>query len=374
MKCPSIDILQAYIDGELEIEIKKKVENHIINCSKCSLQYKTLKENDNMVFDAIGKYKNYIDDNMKVQLKPLKAGESVKDAHESKDSSNRFTSFIVKYKKIAAAFIAVALISSYVAIGPVRAAVSDMLSIFRAENLTGINLTMQDLNDIQKKLQNKSPEIAIKDMGKISVSGGEQKRSSLKEVQDLEDFRIQLPEAFKNSTPEIDITKPMSVSFNLNAKKVNSAMKAFGATELLPDNISGKTFELRTPLIVNASYFVSGKVYNILQTRAPQIVIPDGVDADKIYNAMVKFPILPDSIQKQLKAVKDWRKTLFVPVVDSKTEEVDINGVRGYLYPEIGYDNGTNQSAIIWSDNGIIKGITGNLSRNELIKLAESMR
>ncbi len=372
MKCPSIDIIQTYIDGELENNQKNEFENHLLKCDKCSLLYKELKSSNNLISDVIGEYKNYMEENIVPQIKPFNPAKAASKENTKKPS--RVTAFTVKYKKIAAIAAAVAFVTSYATIQPVRAAVSDVLSIFRAESLTGINFTVNDIDSIQKQLQSKTPEIDLKNMGKISVKGGEQKQVSLAEASALQDFKIQLPSSLKDSKPEISITNPMSVAFNMNAEKVNSVMKSFGAVKLLPENITGKTFELSTPLLVTASYSVNGKTYDILQTRAPQIVIPDGVNADEIYDAMVGLPILPDSIQKQFKAIKDWKKTLFIPVVENKTEEVDINGIKGYLYPQIGYNKGSSQSAIIWSDGGIIRGITGTLSGDELLNLARSMR
>ncbi len=373
MKCPSIDIIQTYIDGELGNAQKNEFENHLLKCDKCSLQYKELKNGNDFMSDVIGEYKNYMEENIVPQIKPFNPAKAAMKKEDSK-KPGRITAFTVKYKKIAAIAAAVAFVTSYTTIQPVRAAVSDMLSIFRAESLTGINFTINDIDSIQKQLQSKAPEIDLKSMGKISVKGGEQKRASLSEATALQDFKIQFPGILKDSTPEISITDPMSVAFNMSASKVNTIMKSFGATKLLPENITGKAFELKTPLVVNTSYHINGKIFNIIQTRAPQIIIPDGVNADEIYEAMVGLPILPDSIQKQFKAVKDWRNTLFIPVVENKTEEVDLNGVKGYLYPRLDNNNDSSQAAIIWSDGGIIRGITGDLSRDELLNLAKSMR
>lgn len=373
MKCPSIDIIQSYIDGELGSHQKNEFESHLLKCDKCSLQYKELKNSNDLVSNVIGEYKNYMEENIVPQIKPFNTAKAAINK-ENQKKPGRITAFTVKYKKIAAIAAAVAFITSYATIQPVRAAVSDVLSIFRAQNLTGINITVKDIDNIQKQLQSKEPEIDLKNMGKISVKGGEQKHTTPAEASALQDFKIQLPGILKESTPEISITNPMSVSFNMNAEKVNSIMKSFGAVKLLPENITGKTFELNTPLLINASYNINGKIYNVLQTKAPQVIIPDGVDADEIYEAMTELPILPESIQKQFKAIKDWRNTLFIPVVESKTEEVDINGIKGYLYPQISFKNASSQPAIIWSDGGIIRGITGTLSRDELLNLAKSMR
>jgi anti-sigma factor RsiW len=59
MKCPDSGTIQAYIDGELDIKNKKEVENHIINCNDCTHLYKSLKSNDDFVFEKMTSYKNY---------------------------------------------------------------------------------------------------------------------------------------------------------------------------------------------------------------------------------------------------------------------------------------------------------------------------
>lgn len=46
MKCPDTGALQAYIDGELEIDSKKTIENHLGNREKCMEVLNKLKECD----------------------------------------------------------------------------------------------------------------------------------------------------------------------------------------------------------------------------------------------------------------------------------------------------------------------------------------
>ncbi|MDP4093785.1 MAG: DUF4367 domain-containing protein [Bacillota bacterium] len=374
MKCPTIDILQAYIDGELDIACKKDIESHIVTCEKCGAAYRELKENDNIVFGAVIKYKQYMDENINPVQKPFKAKGTSLTNRRIKSEKKGFVQGAYKYRKIAAAVITAMLITTCISVQPIRAAVSNVLSIFRTDSMTGIHITAKDIMEIQDQLRSKTPNIDLKDMGHISYSGGQQKHITLSQLKDITDIKVQLPGSFKDLTPDITVAGASSMSFNFNVPKVNSIIKSFGVTEFLPESINGKTFQLNTPEMVNLSYIINGISCSIVQTGSPEIIVPEGVDADSLYKSMTKLPFIPENIQKQLTAYKDWKTTIMVPVFDQQTEEVSINGTVGYLYSQPGNKSGIQQSELIWYDNGTIRAISASLSRDELLSLAESMR
>lgn len=371
MKCPDTGILQAYIDGELEIEQKKAVENHISMCTECSDAYNELKNNDDFAFAKMKNYRQYFEDNLIPRSVPARAEKQKK----SKPFSTKGVfDFMTKYKKLAAAACVVIAVTTCITVQPVRSAIAGTLSIFRVENVKGINISLQDLQDIQKKIEMKEAEINMDDLGKVKLDGGKRRSASVEEVKSIPDFTVALPSSLADIKPNVDIIEPATVSFALAVENFNSVLKSFGATRLLPESVDGKTFSANFSSRVFMNYKMNDRQITVTQLKAPEIIVPDGVDVDEIYSSLVELPILPKDLQTQLKSIKDWKNTLYIPVVEAEMEEVAINGAKGYVSSDTNRENNTVRSRVIWYNKGIIYTINGNISKDEILTIAQSMR
>lgn len=373
MKCPDIGMLQAYIDGESDIGLKKNIESHLICCPKCSTAYRKLKGNDDFAFDSITKYKQYTDENFSPASRPFKAASVQSGEVDSKKGAEQFMSYFYKYRKIAAGICAALVITTCMSIQPVRAAVSNALSIFRVENVKGLNISVDDIQQIQNKLRNKEPEIDLQKFGKIKTIGGQQRQVTLEEAKKVAGLPVLFPAALADTRPGITVIDPSSMEFTLNVDNMNRVLKSFGAQTLLPKSIDGKTFNVNISRTIVMKYNISGRDINIVQTKSPEIVVPEGVDVDQIYDSMVDLPIIPENLQRQLKSIKDWKSTIYIPVIGNETTEVDINGSKGYVFTGNNV-SGNTFSGIVWSDSGVIRSIQGMISKDEIVALARSMK
>lgn len=374
MKCPGNEILQTYIDGELDIGIKKEVEGHLLTCAKCSDALNVLKENDDFVFNKLSGYKRFWDELPAPAAAAPKPGQPEKPIPLHEKGVPYFMTLLSKYKKIAASACALVLVTTCVTVQPIRAAISDALSIFRVENVKGITVTMEDLYQIRDKLKQKNSELNLDNIGKIKRSGGEQKRISNEEALNLPDFHVSFPSQLADVRPDIMTMEPATMEFTLNVANLNEILKSLGAKKTLPESADGKTLRINFPRQVVLKYTNGDKSYTVTQTKSPELQVPEEVNVDEIYNSMIELPILPEDIQRQLKSIKDWKNTLYIPVIDKQTEEVDINGVKGFLYTQENPRTNTVQSWLVWYTNGVATGIQGNMDKDEAITLARSMR
>jgi hypothetical protein len=281
---------------------------------------------------------------------------------------------MLKQRKFVAAACAALLITACITVKPVKAALASALSIFRVENVKGINITLEDMQQIQQKLSSGQGEISLDKMGSIKMQGGQKRTSSQEAVKNLPDIAVAFPSALDSVIPTINIVEPRSMDFTLNAKNVNQIMKSYGAAKLLPDNIDGKTFKIDFTSLVNINYGINDKSIEIIQTKLPQITVPEGVNVDEVYNAVIELPIIPQNLQAQLKSIKDWKNTLYIPVVESKITEVDINGVKGYMATDKSNSESTPHTQVIWFNKGVIYAVAGKVDSNEILNIARSMR
>jgi len=281
---------------------------------------------------------------------------------------------MLKNRKIITAACVALFVTVFITVEPVKAAITSALSIFRVENVKGITVTLQDMQQIQNKLSSGQGEINLDKMGIVNKQGGKVRTSSIEDARNLTDITVTFPSALDHVTPSVNIVEPATIEFTLNVNNVNQIMKSYGATKLLPDNIDGKTFMINFASMVTANYRIDDKSIRILQLKPPQISVPEGVNVDEVYNAVVEMPIIPENLQSQLKSAKDWKNTLYIPVVESKVTEVDINGVKGYMSSDKDNMENIPLTQVIWYNNGVMHSVSGRTDSSEILNIARSMK
>lgn len=376
MKCIDPGTLQAFIDGELDISVKKGVEQHLADCEKCCGAYEGLKRSDNFAFGRLTEYRKFYEENHMPENRKQDAAfpderdcNSVEADPAGLAGSKGVKGSMFKYKKIAAAACIAASITLCVTVQPVRAFISDALSIFRVENVKGFSISYADMEEIRQKLQREEGDIDIDKFGRINREGFGRKTVSAGEAKDAAGFPVLLPPDAANGNIEINATEPGQISFTMKVGNVNEALRSFGAAKLLPENLDGKTFTADFAYQVDYRYNKDGSFYYITQTRAPELAVPSDVNVDELYDCLVELPVLPDDMRTRLKSIKDWKNTIYLPVVDAEPQQVDINGAKGFM---AGSEEGG--WGLVWYSDGTIYSLNGSADKDELLALARSMR
>lgn len=365
MKCPSEGIIQAYIDGELnDIEIKE-IEMHLFQCEKCKKAYKELNSVNNF---AVGKLQDY---RKEFNVNHIKT-ESMNI--EVKNKKGAFKN-MKKYKKIAAAACAVFVLTTCVTVQPIKAAVINAVSIFRANDMKSVNISLDDVKELEKALDEHKSNIDIDKVGKVNFEGGEEKTVTMEEAKKELPFTISVPKNIpEKNTESIAINKPSKIDFTLNVENINQLLKSLGEKNVFPKDLDGKTFSLKMDGTLNINYkdAANNKRISVTESKVPEILAPSDANVDEIFNALSELSVLPPDIQKQLKSMKDWKNTLYVPNVDNELEELNIDGMKAVGHFENNSEN--KYSYILILKDGVLVDISGNITKNEMLEIAKSMR
>ena len=369
MKCPEKGTIQAYIDGELDIGIRKDLEIHISECKRCENALKNLKENDDFTFDKLKYYKDNLVENN------INTGNMFTVLSNSKG----VVGFMHKYKKYIAAACVVVVLSTCISVQPVRAVISDVLGIFRVDNFKGLRITPQELAELRGNLSKGQGDFTLDKIGRIKVDGGQDKAVSQTELANSCSFPVIFPSGLTDANPEIQLIEPCTISFTLNVNNVNTILQSFKSKDLLPDEIDGKTFSVSFGAQASIKYSLNNKTYEIIETTSPKMQIPECVDADKLFNTLVNVPVIPDEMKSRLSSISDWKYTLYVPILQDSNisiDEVDLNGKTAYISTNEGTvaRNSDLSSRIIWMDNGAIYGVAGNTGKDDLIQFAGDLK
>lgn len=361
MKCPSEGSIQAYIDKELNDIEMKELEMHLFHCEKCTEIYKELNSTNSFSMGKLHDYKKEFD------INDIKTGNM---DIEIKNKKGAFKD-MKKYKNIAAAACAALVITTCVTVQPIRAAVIDVVSIFRAKDIKSVNISLDDINQLGKALEERKTDINLDKIGKVKLQGGEEKTVTMEEAKKALPFTVLVPKNISGKTTEsIFITNPAKVDFTLNVENINELLKSLGGKKVFPEDLDGKTFSLNMSGALNINYkdASNNKYISITETQTPEILAPAGANVDEIFNALSELSILPPQMQKQLKSMKDWKSTLYVPNVENNVEEMTIDGMKA-----VGYFENNYSSVVLLKDDTLIC-VNGDVNKNEILEIIKSMR
>lgn len=364
MICPNDGKIQAYIDEELNEVEMIWIQEHISICEKCKERYEKLKSIDSFVFEKFSGYgKTEILRSKQTKIR------FVKEKINKKGEYN----FMNRYKKTIIAASLGVVITSCVAVQPIRAAISNAVSIFRASDIKGINVTLEDIQKLEKEIEAKKMDINIDKIGKVKQEGGEQKKVTVEEAKKELPFNLYMPKNMEKRIPQnVNLVGETKIDFTLNVENINSLIKSLGGKKEFPVALNQKNFAVNLPATVSMEYSDEKTYITITESKVPEITGPSEEEINEVADALSELPILPANIQKQLKGIKDWKNTLYIPNFEGSLEELDINGVKAFGHFE---NNGEyKNSGILFLKDGVLVGINGNVDRNEIIEIAKSMR
>ncbi|HHV95571.1 MAG TPA: hypothetical protein GXX37_03710 [Clostridiaceae bacterium] len=292
---------------------------------------------------------------------------------------------MLRYKKIIATLCIIAVLAICTSISPVRNAIAVALRVFKIGNIEDIRITYEDLKEIQRQAET-GKEINIDKIGKIKFLGGEYiPNVSLDYVKKEIDFNLLttgIPENFNAlSTPTI-------LEFTPNVKSLNKIIKSYGGSKMLPENVDGKKIIIKSTHSVYSSFVVKEDMYAssfyLNQMGIPEIIVPDGVDKEKVTDALIDLVIIYHNFMTQLITMKNIEDEAKTPIWESKIEECIINNNKGYFmtvsnpaadsehYLIFGCIN--NTIFCLETNNTSKKPESTEWSKKQLIKIAESLK
>lgn len=367
MNCLSENQIQAYLDGEVSKSEGEQIVMHMEQCAFCKNAYERQLANNEFCEKHITNYLEGFVEQPKTSLAPVLPFNNHQKLN--KGAKNNMKS----YKKYLLTACALGLIVGGMTMEPVRATVSDAISIFRAQNIKTVDISLGDLKTLEESLSRHEGNIDIENLAKVDQRGSDYKDIPLSEAQSSVNFPLTDLPGLKGKNPtEVNLTTDGQMDFTLNINNVNALMKTLGAEKLFNTELDGKTFSIYTPGSVSMTYVLDdsdrGSRLTYAQTKFPEITAPQGTDVQDLVASIASLGILPRELQTQLKSMTDINNTLYLPNVDNMVETFEIGGQTFYGHFETGeYAYGS----VMWMENGIVKALNGDFTKEDLEKFVK---
>lgn len=269
----------------------------------------------------------------------------------------------------AAAAFALALLFT-----PLGGYARSLLTIFEPQQFEPIDITQTDLRDLRLLPH-------AEDIGTLRTLRKPQRTSyaSISSAQRHLAFDVLRPSVLPphfGTVHSFSTMTPGTSTFTFSAKKARAFVaRSHKALPPMPPALDGASVRVDTGYAFNAHYEGSGpqkqSYFELFEAQAPRVT-STGAAAATLENYVLSLPNISPQLAAQIRALRDIRTTVPVPVrVDKQTaRRVGVQGVQGLA---IGDNTGLG-AGVLWQKNGIVYVVAGPLSMNEILTVADGLR
>lgn len=179
------------------------------------------------------------------------------------------------------------------------------------------------------------------------------------------------------------LTSPGEMTFTFSAKKARAFVRRSGkALPPMPSGLDGAMIRLQTGDVFTAHYEASPQMpkskrrgptpsFELIEAQRPRVT-SSGTSLSTLEQYLLAMPNVSPELAQQIRALGDIRNTLPVPVAIDKmsAQSVSVQGVKGLA---VGDNTGLG-AAVMWEKNGIVYVVTGPLTMNDVMAVANGLR
>lgn len=292
-----------------------------------------------------------------------------------------------------AGLVVVALLVAAIAVAPLGTLASDFLNQFRVRQFAAItipvDMTQFEHHDHAKKGEMPSHGGDVAKMGEhgsaefngMGAFSSTFTKDSARTVGSIADANAHLdgallspsslPEGFSDVEPQVYISDAGTATYTMDVSKARQDLDGRGIDASgLPDPATtpNVTFTANIPASAALTYQSGDKHFTVGQMASPSLDIPSSVNVEVLRYALLAMPDLPEDVVAQIRSVRDWQHTLIIPVPkDAKTSQETIHGAPALL---INSERGT---VVLWQKDGILHGVGGQATPDEVMATANSL-
>ncbi|WP_139488887.1 zf-HC2 domain-containing protein [Brevibacillus dissolubilis] len=390
MTCQEIGFVQAYMDGELSRDERKEFARHLERCPSCQKLVGELDQLEKWTQMAIKESRYDQPSAQEIDTKAAWERFQASLAHTHKGSGaayetdqhmNRSWNTMKKtYKNWIVGTSAAAVLFGAFSIPQVQAVASDVLSIFRVNQVEFIKLTESDMHDIASWFDNNAAgEQEIKGIGKIWTKEAKNREpqffDTAEQAKKAGYTLPAVPAGYQGRS--FSISQAFTVYAQLDTEKANKLLRQLKADTQFDDKLNGKEFSLTVPqsigmMLTKADQAPTTHIsYDVI--NAPEIQAPKDVDLNSLRDTVLSLPFIPENVKRQLGDIEDWKHTLPIPYMEGNGDhlkEIKINGTQAILYQN------EHDASLVWQKDGKLHKLHMNgqsINTNQLIEIAKEL-
>lgn len=301
--------------------------------------------------------------------------------------------FARRYRAVWVAASLVLVIGLVVSFPSGRALADRFLRLFRIQKVQVVSVDMKAAEQQLGRLKSSSQlEKLLSDNFKVDHQGVREEVADSLEASRKVGITVRVPQAAQG--PVKWVVQPASrLTMDIDLAKIQSVLAEIGKEDLpLPPDLDGSQVSVSIPPSAVAMFGECGSISDardpgdydrstmvwrpctvLMQMLSPTVAAPQGIDIDRVAEAMLQVLGMSPEEAKTLSETVDWATTLVVPIPRnlSTAETVQVDGVTGTLI--LNQIRGTNRYMLMWVKGEIVYTLSGPGDRETALKLAGSL-
>lgn len=284
------------------------------------------------------------------------------------------TRALYRWRVAAAGLAAVLALAFFVATPTGQIAAADFLAQFRSQRFTVISF---DPNSDRHEAM-----LSLEEMGRVETTRDrEVEARTVAETGRRLGITVREPDPATlpdgvSGDPQIQVMPANVTRFTFDRAKAQRHFDSIGERNVeLPEQFDGATLVISVPAVVTLQYSGGENSMGLAVAQSNGLLTADvegNVTMDEMRDFLLGLPGLPPDMVRQLRAVRDWRTTLPIPVPADQIdwEDTVVNGNPGLLFN----DNSGLMSAVLWQQDDQVFAVAGTLKAREIQRVASSLR
>jgi hypothetical protein len=280
-------------------------------------------------------------------------------------------------KRWLAAAASLAVVGFVFTLPPVRAAAEAFLDLFRVRQFAGVQFDPQRLRDLEAS--GISPEAIFGDVEGLATTVELVSYATAADAGAAAGIRVRtpawIPPGFSPSS--ILVSPEREARITPNVAGLQAVLDTLGLADVeLPAGLDGQTATVRVAPIVTQHYANGDRNVFVIQTRSPEVSFPAGVDLSKLAYAGLRVLGMSRDEAYRMSVTIDWRSTLIVPVPSQAVayRPINVAGNEGLLIEGLAAGETHPGGVLLWSAAGETFAVTGAVSGEELLEIAQTMQ
>ncbi len=286
-----------------------------------------------------------------------------------------------RWQPVFAGALALAAFAALFMLPAVRATAQNMLDLFRVRDFAV--LTVDPARIEQLKTQKFDPQSMLGGhVDKLNDPGPPQAFTSIEAATAAAGFTPVRPATLPRGLQldSVFVRGELRERVTVDTKPLRDLMDAFDIRDLaIPPGLDGQQVSIYVPRMMAQRYVNERKLrVALIQSDSPEVGLPPGADLARFGEIGLRILGLKPSEASRMAHSIDWRTTLLVPVSSDAThfQQITVNGAKG-LFLESSDDapDGKKRThrAVLWSRDGRVYALSGDLPDTELVAMAESV-
>ncbi len=402
------NLLRASLDGELTAPQQTHLDEHLAICPRCRQRLEEISQRTARVQQRLAI--------LAPTHKPLAASHAFQRLKHKEQMTMQKTPFFRIPRLVWATFTLVAVMAGALSIPPVRALASNLLGLFRVQNIQVMPISIGTQNDMRfEKTTSEAMSALFADSVNVTRPHSDpQKAADAAEASQLAGFTVRTAQG--QPPAQFIVQSGTAFEMTINAEKAQAVLDSLGRSDLkIPAELDNVLAAVDIPTGVTVAYGTCNIRLESVEehsgcatpddgeegTCTVEKVKPsaEGVRSDCLINMQLPSPTLtttPEVDPAMLAEIGlqvlgktpeeaaalsqqiDWSSTLVIPVPMGEIdyEAVTVDGVTATLLRQAQTEEETIVPAfsLVWVKDGILYAITGTGDAQRAIDLANSLQ